>query len=102
VRWGRVRGKTRRSLPAVAPPGLPPTLPTATEVLSRHLAAWIDAEPDAVLPEWRARDALRGREVAWDGGSGIADGVDDRGYLLVVAPDGERVALGAGEVHLRL
>jgi BirA family biotin operon repressor/biotin-[acetyl-CoA-carboxylase] ligase len=72
----------------------------AMVALSRHLAAWIEAEQAAVLETWRQRDALRGREVAWDGGSGVADGVDDRGYLLVVTPGGDRVAVGAGEVHL--
>lgn len=74
----------------------------ATEVLHRHLATWVEAEPGSVLAEWRRRDALRGREVTWDGGSGIADGVDDRGYLVVLTADGDRVVLGAGEVHLRL
>jgi BirA family biotin operon repressor/biotin-[acetyl-CoA-carboxylase] ligase len=73
---------------------------SAAEVLSGHLARWVEAEPEAVLDAWRRRDALRGREIAWDGGSGVADGVDDRGYLLVVTPGGDRVALGAGEVHL--
>jgi BirA family transcriptional regulator, biotin operon repressor / biotin---[acetyl-CoA-carboxylase] ligase len=96
------RGESRRSLPAVAPAGLPPGLPNATAVLNRHLDHWVEAEPDAVLTEWRNRDALRGREVSWDGGSGVADGVDERGYLLVRLADGDRVALGAGEVHLRL
>jgi BirA family biotin operon repressor/biotin-[acetyl-CoA-carboxylase] ligase len=72
----------------------------ARETLNRHLARWLEAEPDAVLATWRQRDALRGREIAWDGGSGVADGVDDRGYLLVLTPGGDRVALGAGEVHL--
>ena len=94
------RGKSRRSLPAVAPPGLPPTPRAASAALSRHLATWVEAEPDTVLAAWRERDALRGREVAWDGGSGVADGVDDRGYLLVVTAGGDRVAVGAGEVHL--
>jgi BirA family transcriptional regulator, biotin operon repressor / biotin---[acetyl-CoA-carboxylase] ligase len=75
---------------------------TATEALNRHLAAWVEAEPDTILAAWRKRDALRGREVAWDGGSGVADGVDDRGRLLVLTPGGDRVAVGAGEVHLRL
>jgi BirA family transcriptional regulator, biotin operon repressor / biotin---[acetyl-CoA-carboxylase] ligase len=97
----RVRGESRRSLPAVAPPGLPPAFPTATEALSRRLDYWINAEQTAVLTAWRDRDALRGREIAWEGGSGIADGVDDRGYLVVIAPGGDRIALGAGEVHLR-
>jgi BirA family transcriptional regulator, biotin operon repressor / biotin---[acetyl-CoA-carboxylase] ligase len=77
-----------------------PVLFAATEVLSRHLDHWVNAEPDAVLAAWRGRDALRGREVAWEGGSGVADGIDDRGYLLVVTPGGDRVAVGAGEVHL--
>jgi BirA family biotin operon repressor/biotin-[acetyl-CoA-carboxylase] ligase len=75
---------------------------TAAETLSRHLDAWVEAEPDTVLTAWRERDALRGRKISWDGGSGVADGVDDRGYLLVRTADGDRVALGAGEVHLRL
>jgi BirA family transcriptional regulator, biotin operon repressor / biotin---[acetyl-CoA-carboxylase] ligase len=68
--------------------------------LNRHLERWVQADPAAVLESWRKRDALRGREVAWDGGSGVADGVDDRGYLLVVTAGGDRVAVGAGEVHL--
>jgi BirA family transcriptional regulator, biotin operon repressor / biotin---[acetyl-CoA-carboxylase] ligase len=96
----RSRGEPRRSLPAVAPTGLPPAPPTATEILSRHLAHWVEAEPERVLAAWRERDALKGREVAWDGGSGVADGIDDRGYLLVLTPGGDRIAVGAGEIHL--
>jgi BirA family transcriptional regulator, biotin operon repressor / biotin---[acetyl-CoA-carboxylase] ligase len=72
----------------------------APQVLSRHLAHWVEADAESVLAEWRKRDVLIGREVSWDGGSGIADGVDERGYLLVVAADGDRIALGAGEVHI--
>lgn len=68
--------------------------------LDGRLTKWVAAEPDEVLAEWRKRDALKGREVAWEGGSGVADGVDDRGYLLVVTPAGDRIAVGAGEVHL--
>jgi BirA family transcriptional regulator, biotin operon repressor / biotin---[acetyl-CoA-carboxylase] ligase len=74
----------------------------AAQVLSRRLARWVEADAESVLAAWRERDVLRGREVAWEGGSGVADGVDDRGYLLVVTPAGDRVAVGAGEVHLRL
>jgi BirA family biotin operon repressor/biotin-[acetyl-CoA-carboxylase] ligase len=95
-----IRGRSRRSLPAVAPPGPSPNPSTATEVLNRRLAHWIEAAQDAVLAAWRKRDALRGNEIAWDGGSGVADGVDDRGYLLVVTADRGRIAVGAGEVHL--
>jgi BirA family biotin operon repressor/biotin-[acetyl-CoA-carboxylase] ligase len=77
------------------PAGPPPPGP-----LNDRLNHWVQAEPDEVLATWRERDALRGREVAWDGGSGVADGVDDRGCLVVVTPGGDRVAVGAGEVHL--
>lgn len=73
---------------------------TAVDTLDSRLSGWLEAEPHEVLAAWRSRDALRGREVAWEGGSGVADGVDDRGYLLVVTPGGDRVAVGAGEVHL--
>lgn len=75
---------------------------TATAVLSRHLDRWVTADPETVLATWRNRDVLRGREVSWEGGSGVADGIDDRGYLVVVTAAGDRVAVGAGEVHLRL
>jgi len=84
-------------------PGPSPLLsgrPPLLGPLNQRLDRWIKAEPDEVLAEWRNRDALRGREVAWEGGSGVADGVDDRGYLLVVIPGGDRIAVGAGEVHL--
>ncbi|HEX5712215.1 MAG TPA: biotin--[acetyl-CoA-carboxylase] ligase, partial [Solirubrobacterales bacterium] len=95
-------GKSRRSLPAVATAGLPHVPANATAVLSNHLSRWTEQDPETVLAEWRRRDALKGREISWDAGSGIADGVDERGYLLVRLADGDRVALGAGEVHLRL
>jgi BirA family transcriptional regulator, biotin operon repressor / biotin---[acetyl-CoA-carboxylase] ligase len=59
------------------------------------------AEPsDATLQAWRARDALRGREVAWSGGSGRAEGIDGAGRLVVALSDGGHAALDAGEVHL--
>jgi BirA family transcriptional regulator, biotin operon repressor / biotin---[acetyl-CoA-carboxylase] ligase len=68
--------------------------------LSDSLTRWIDADPAHVLAEWRKRDALLGREVAWENGTGVAEGIDERGYLLVRLADGDRVALGAGDVHL--
>jgi BirA family biotin operon repressor/biotin-[acetyl-CoA-carboxylase] ligase len=64
------------------------------------LDAWLAAPADAVLGEWRERDALRGNPVSWAGGSGIAAGVDDDGSLLVETEAGVR-SLHAGEVHLR-
>jgi BirA family transcriptional regulator, biotin operon repressor / biotin---[acetyl-CoA-carboxylase] ligase len=97
----RGRGSGGRSpLLSAGPP--PPTPSTAAEVLSRHLDHWVWAGGDEVLAEWRRRDGLRGREVAWEDGSGVADGIDDLGNLVVVTPGGDRVSLGAGEVQLRL
>jgi BirA family biotin operon repressor/biotin-[acetyl-CoA-carboxylase] ligase len=74
----------------------------ARRALDAALGRWVEEDEERVLAGWRRRDALRGREISWDDGSGVADGVDERGNLLVVAAGGDRVALGAGEVHLRL
>lgn len=73
----------------------------ARRALDRALDRWVAAPRDEILRTWRARDALRGREISWDGGSGIAEGIEDSGDLVVVAGEG-RFVLGAGEVHLRL
>ncbi len=70
--------------------------------LNERLEHWIDADPDLVREEFAERDALRGREIGWEGGSGVAAGIDDVGHLLVAVSGGGTVALGAGEVHLRL
>jgi len=74
----------------------------ARHALDTQLDRWTCAEEEAILAEWRRRDGLRGREVAWEDGSGVASGIDDRGNLIVVVPGGDRVSLGAGEVQLRL
>jgi BirA family biotin operon repressor/biotin-[acetyl-CoA-carboxylase] ligase len=68
--------------------------------LLNSLTRWIAAEPAAVLPAWRERDALLGSRVRWADGDGIAAGVDHSGSLLVDAGAEELLALGAGEVHL--
>ena len=73
-----------------------PTLERLLAALERRLA---DGEA-AILESWRARDALRGREVRWAAGTGRAAGVDDDGRLLVDVAGGGRTALDAGEVHL--
>lgn len=77
--------------------------------LFERLAAWVDAEAEQTLAAFGDRDALRGREVSWEGaggevasGSGCASGIDERGYLLVERSSGDVVALGAGEVQLAL
>jgi len=78
----------------------------AFRALAASLPRWVAADAGDVVAAFAARDALRGREVSWEGagdegsGSGVAAGIDSRGDLLVQAADGERVALGAGEVSL--
>ena len=79
----------------------------ALAALCEQLGEWVDADRDRVLAEFRARDALRGREIGWVGtgdegqdGTGVADGIDDRGNLVVVSTEGERLSLGSGEVTL--
>ena len=75
---------------------------------TRGSGCWVDASPARVLEEFEARDALRGREIRWEGagagspsGAGRAEGIDERGNLLVATDDGQRLSLGAGEVRCR-
>jgi BirA family transcriptional regulator, biotin operon repressor / biotin---[acetyl-CoA-carboxylase] ligase len=94
--------------PAAAGSGLPAaTLGLATTevepTLARLLAALehrLAADAGTTLAAWRTRDALRGREVTWSGGSGRADGIDGAGRLIVALADGGTTSLGSGEVHL--
>ena len=73
----------------------------AVDALLAMLGRWLPSPPARVLAAWRERDALRGRNIGWGGGAGVAAGVDERGNLLVDTGSG-RIALGAGEVHLQL
>jgi BirA family biotin operon repressor/biotin-[acetyl-CoA-carboxylase] ligase len=73
-----------------------PMLERLLGALARHLAA----PPEQILEAWRARDALLGEPVSWTAGSGVAQGVDGDGRLVVELAAGGRVALDAGEVHL--
>jgi BirA family biotin operon repressor/biotin-[acetyl-CoA-carboxylase] ligase len=75
-------------------------LEEARVALSKALERWVEADSETILAAWRERDTLLGREVSWERGSGVAEGIDERGYLLVRLADSERVALGAGDVHL--
>lgn len=76
--------------------------------LDGSLGEWVAADAERVLREFSARDALAGRSISWEGGPegggrrGVAHGVDERGNLLVRGDDGEPVALGSGEVSLKL
>ena len=82
------------------PPGGAPGVRRALGALNEALGHWIGAGDDEVLAAFRARDALSGRQISWDGGEGVAQEIDERGHLVVEKADGERVSLGAGEVHL--
>lgn len=79
-----------------APAGVEPFL----EALLGRLERWLAAPAADVLAAWSERDALRGRAITWNGGTGVAAGVDEDGHLRVDLPDGTRTALRAGEVHL--
>ena len=81
-------------------PGGAPGVRRALEALDESLGRWVSASPDEVLASFRARDALSGKRISWDGGVGTAAEIDERGHLVVQKSDGERVSLGAGEVHL--
>ncbi len=73
--------------------------PLLAELL-QALSARLEQPAAAVLDRWRALDALRGRRIAWSGGSGVADGIDNAGRLLVRGDDGGVSTLDAGDVHL--
>jgi BirA family transcriptional regulator, biotin operon repressor / biotin---[acetyl-CoA-carboxylase] ligase len=77
-----------------------PTPVQARHALDLALGRWLEKPAQAVLDGFRERDALAGRLISWDGGSGSAAGIDDSGHLLVDLDDGSQRALGAGEVHL--
>jgi BirA family biotin operon repressor/biotin-[acetyl-CoA-carboxylase] ligase len=80
----------------LAPSDVEPVLARVLGALERALAL----EDERLLDAWRARDALRGREIAWSGGHGRAAGIDGGGRLVVELAGGGRTALEAGEVHL--
>jgi BirA family transcriptional regulator, biotin operon repressor / biotin---[acetyl-CoA-carboxylase] ligase len=79
----------------------------ALDAVCARLDEWVSAPQERVVTEFGARDALRGQEVSWTGaggeegeGSGVGDGIDERGNLVVVTAEEERLRLGSGEVTL--
>ena len=82
------------------PPGGAPSVRRALAALNEALGRWLDADRRRGAELYRARDALSGRRISWEDGAGVAEAIDERGHLVVEKSDGERVALGAGEVHL--
>jgi BirA family transcriptional regulator, biotin operon repressor / biotin---[acetyl-CoA-carboxylase] ligase len=83
-------------VPAGGAPGVRRMLGALNESLGR----WVAASDDELLAAFRARDVLCGRRISWQEGEGVAEEIDERGHLVVEKSDGERVTLGAGEVHL--
>jgi BirA family transcriptional regulator, biotin operon repressor / biotin---[acetyl-CoA-carboxylase] ligase len=90
--------RDRAATLGLTPADIEPTLARLRDALER----WLTASDPEILQAVRARDALHGVPLRWDGGSGIGAGIDDSGRLLVALPDGSSVALDAGEVHLGL
>jgi BirA family biotin operon repressor/biotin-[acetyl-CoA-carboxylase] ligase len=87
------------------------TIEPLLERLLRALERRLDEPDHAMLDAWRARDALRGRDIAWARGPaatadeelrerGRAQGLDGAGRLIVLRRDGRRTTLDAGEVQL--
>lgn len=78
----------------------PAAVEEALERLMAALERWLAAPVEELLAAYRERDALAGREIAWDGGRGVADGIAADGRLRVRGDDGAEHLLDAGEVHL--
>jgi BirA family biotin operon repressor/biotin-[acetyl-CoA-carboxylase] ligase len=85
----------------------PEAIETVLDRVLRALERQLSAPTEDVLSAWRARDALVGKDIAWDGGRGRAAGIDGTGRLVVELPEGGsggaaggRMTLQAGEVHL--
>ena len=79
----------------------PRELPRALADLLAALEARLAEPAAATLAALRERDALLGRPVRWEGGSGTGAGIGEDGSLHVRAADGTVRALASGEVHLR-
>jgi BirA family transcriptional regulator, biotin operon repressor / biotin---[acetyl-CoA-carboxylase] ligase len=84
------------------------TVADVLAALNQTLSAAVEHPLEGTLARFRERDALLGRELSWVGagsgrgeGSGVARGIDERGNLVVEAHGG-RIALGSGEVTLRI
>lgn len=69
--------------------------------LLEHLSAALDLDAPDLLDRWSERDMLIGHRVEWNGGTGIAAGIDGNGRLLVEL-DTRQIALDSGEVSLVL
>ena len=78
----------------------PGDIPGVLDRLLRELETTLALDDVGLLAAYRELDALRGREISWSGGTGVAAGIDGSGRLVVDLPGGGQTALEAGEVHL--
>jgi len=78
----------------------PRVLPRALAQLLRALETRLAEPGEATLAALRERDALAGRPLHWEGGTGTGAGIAADGALLVRRADGTLHELAAGEVHL--
>ena len=76
------------------------TVGATLDALNDQLTEWVTAKEEAVLQAFGERDLLLGKPVSWEGGEGVAVGIDTDGNLLVEVEEGETRSLGAGEVSL--
>jgi BirA family transcriptional regulator, biotin operon repressor / biotin---[acetyl-CoA-carboxylase] ligase len=79
-----------------SPSAIEPTLTRLLDALGRRLGQ----PAEEMLEAYRAREVLRGRDIAWSAGNGRAEGIDGEGRLVVALQNGGHTALDAGEVHL--
>ena len=79
-------------------------LVSVLNALGERYSEWRAKGPEPLLEAYRTRDLLRGREVriqiGSEHGTGVADGLDERGCLMVRTAQGVRV-LSSGEVTKR-
>jgi BirA family biotin operon repressor/biotin-[acetyl-CoA-carboxylase] ligase len=80
--------------------GQPADVRRALRILLTALERWLAAPTDEAVAAYRSRDALAGREIAWNDGSGTALGLTNDGRLRVRDAEGAERLLDAGEVHL--
>ena len=78
----------------------PADISAVLDRLLRELETTLALDDATLLAAYREVDGLRGREISWTGGTGVAAGIDGSGRLVVDLPSGGQTALEAGEVHL--
>jgi BirA family biotin operon repressor/biotin-[acetyl-CoA-carboxylase] ligase len=67
--------------------------------LLETLEGALSVDPHDIVARWRTRDALLDRAVRWEGGEGLARGIDESGALIVASDRGEQ-RLQSGEVSV--